>query len=262
MTILKRTAGLLLGLALSALGAACNDDNPPIGVIPDPVDAGCSRPEEPRHYEVFFVLDVSGSMHPFLSDVRNELEGLAVGFPEFDRAGHSVRIDYYLVAFVNDFKVFGGGRMSSLLALQAAFDEAITAGMTEKNLNSDVINVEPEENLLDALADVPLLASSPDSVKVVVAATDADFVENPGVLNSGIIVQNTLSGIRDKMVALNAKVHVFTRKNVRGLDIPLHGVEPLSALPGGSVNPLEDLAGARDRVHARLNEIARAAVCN
>lgn len=75
--------------------------------------------------------------------------------------------------------------MSSLLALQAAFDEAITAGMTEKNLNSDVNNVEPEENLLDALADVPVLASSPDSVKVVVVATDADFVENPGVLNWG-----------------------------------------------------------------------------
>ncbi|MFO0725542.1 MAG: hypothetical protein U1E65_17290 [Myxococcota bacterium] len=245
---------------VSALALACSDPSP-VAPTPEPVDAGCNLTEEPRHYEVFFVLDVSGSMAPFLRDVRAELEGLALGFPEIDHSGHSVRIDYYVVAFVNDYKVFGGGRMSSLLAIQAAFDDAIAAGATERNLNTDTANVEPEENLLDAMAEVPTLTTSQDSVKVVMVATDAEFVEAPSILNQGIQVQNTLSGIRDKMTAFNARVHVFTRTNIPGLDIPLHGVDPLSALPGGSVNRLDELAGARDRVHARLNEIARAAAC-
>ena len=41
---------------------------------------------EPRTYEVYFVIDVSGSMGPFLTNVRNELVAFADGLPEYEGA--------------------------------------------------------------------------------------------------------------------------------------------------------------------------------
>jgi hypothetical protein len=250
--------------ALAALGAltlAACEDSASIGVQPDPPDAGCARVEEPRHYEIFFVLDVSGSMVPFLSTVRAELQSLAAGFPTEDALGRGVRVDYYVVGFVNDSKVFGGGRMSSTLALQGALDDAIAAGASEKNLTQDSSNIEPEENLLDALAQVATLAEDSASTKVVLVATDAPFVESPSQLNQGLRVQATYGAVRADLERLQARVHVFTGQYIPGLTQPWNGAPPLSTLPGSGAYRLDELQGARQRVAERLNIIARSAVC-
>jgi hypothetical protein len=246
---------------IAAISFFACDDTPPIGVIEPPPDGGCARPIEPRHYEVFFVVDVSGSMEPFLKDVRSELESFAVGFPEEDAMGRSVRVDYWLIAFVNDTKVFGGGRMSSPIALAQAIDDALVAGRTGNNLNTDTANVEAEENLLDALAQVRELSSSPEALLVMIA-TDAAFVERPAVLNQGIMVQHTYAEVRTELEALGARVHAFTQLPYEGLSTEFEGQPALTALPGSTVQSLADLTGARDRVREALNEIARNASCN
>lgn len=247
-------------LAVAVLLSGC-DETLPLSPPDDPVDAGCGGGDEPRRFEVYFALDVSGSMAPFLRDVRDELEGFAGGFPELDGLGRGVRVDYFVVGFVNDYKVFGDGRMSSTLAVRSALDDAITAGLGNSNLTTSTPNIEEEENLLDALALIPTLSTS-SAVKVVIVATDADFVENPAILGPGIQVVNTFAGVRQKMVDIDARVHVFTRALMPGLNIPYKNVPPLSELPGSSSARLDELVGARDRVRDRLNEIARDATCN
>jgi hypothetical protein len=252
-------------LALSALtltlATAC-EETPPVTVVDNPADAGCAGPDEPRHYEVYFALDVSGSMAPFLRDVRDELEGFVSGFPELDSRGRGVRVDYFVIGFVNDYKIFGDGRLSSLLAVQAALDEAITAGSAETNLTTNTPNVEVEENLLDALSLIPQLGTSSAAVKVVIIATDADFVENPAVLGPNVRVASTFAGVRAMLASRGARVHIFSRDNTPGLDIPFKGVPPLLDLPGSSEARLDELTGARERVRERLNEIARGAACD
>ncbi len=261
-TTLLAPAAVLAALALSGC-----EDTPPITVVDEPLDAGCGGGDEPRRFEVYFALDVSGSMAPFLRDVRDELEGFAGGFPEFDRLGRGVRVDYFVVGFVNDYKVFGDpdndgdGRMSSTLAVRSALDDAITAGLGNSNLTTATPNIEEEENLLDALAQIPMMSTA-TAVKVVIIATDADFAENPDILGPGIQVVNTFAGVRQKLVDLDAQVHVFTRPLMPGLNIPYRNVPPLSELPGSSSARLDELLGARDRVRARLNEIAQNATCN
>src|SRR5262245_2167431 len=125
-----RGGALLLSITLAAFFlSGCPDDTGPITTIEEPPDAGCLREMAPQTYQVYFVVDVSGSMGPFLTDLRNELVAFAGGFPELDAEGRPVRVDYYVVAFVNDVKWYGG-RMTSVIALQAALDEAIERGQT------------------------------------------------------------------------------------------------------------------------------------
>jgi hypothetical protein len=250
-------SAVFLGLALLA---GCEGD-PPISVVPPPPDAGCRLPEEPRHYEVFFAIDVSGSMELFLTDVRSELEGLAIGFPETDSMGRGVRVDYYVIGFVNDYKIFGNGRMSTPIALGAALDEAIVAGRDGNNLNSETPNVEVEENLLDALGQVRVLSGG-TATKLVIIATDANFVEAPAVLNPAIQVQATYQQVYGDLASLGARVHAFTRSSISGLTAPYRDQPALTSLEGSSVSDIQDLTGARERVREKLNAIARDASCN
>src|SRR5436190_5186243 len=95
-------------LFATLLGTACAEDSGPITTIEEPPDAGCIREAAPQTYQVFFVIDVSGSMGPFLTDLRNQIVTFANGFPKLDSEGRIVRVDYYVVAFVNDVKWYGG----------------------------------------------------------------------------------------------------------------------------------------------------------
>src|SRR5262249_36082385 len=129
----------LILAALASIGTACADDSSRIVTAEEPPDAGCLNSDEPQTFQIFFVTDVSGSMAPFLTDLSRELVSFAGGFKEFDAMGRPTRIDFYVVAFVNDFKWYGG-RMTSVIALQAAFDEAIKRGSMNLNLTRDTPN--------------------------------------------------------------------------------------------------------------------------
>jgi hypothetical protein len=255
--MLRRPMALAAALIF---GPACQDDTGPIVTVEEPPDAGCLRSEAPKTYEVYFIVDVSGSMGPFLTDLRNELVSFAGGFPELDADGHRVRVDYYVVAFVNDVKWFGG-RMTSVIALQSALDQAIERGQTNLNLNQNKINAEQAENTLDAIASV-IDAEPTAEARLLMIAGDAPFVEAPAVLSDNIMVQSTYATIFADLQAINARVHAFVPDQLDGLSRSYGGMPALTSLPGSSVNTLRDLTGAGDRIRETLTGIAREAACN
>jgi hypothetical protein len=242
------------------LFAACNDDLGPIVTADDPPDAGCIRPKTPQTYQVYFVVDVSGSMGPFLTDLKNELVTFAGGFPELDAEGRPVRVDYYVVAFVNDVKWYGG-RMTSVIALQDALEQAIERGQTNLNLTQNRLNSEVEENTLDALASV--IESNPNAeARLILLANDAPFLEAPAVLSDGIMIKSTYASILMQLQGIEARMHAFVPEALDGLTRSYSGHPALTSLPGSTVNYLHDLAGANDRIRETLNIIARGAACN
>ncbi len=248
-------------VALFALLMVACDDGGNVSVTPpQDRDAGCLRVEEPVSYDIYFVVDVSGSMAPFLTSVRNELIAFAQGFPEENAEGRRVRVDYHLIAFVNDVKAFGGGRMTSLIAVQAAFDEAIAAGASNYNLNTRTFNAEVQENTLDAIATAIALPSAAEA-RIVIFAGDAEFYEAPASLAENITVSNTYAGVRQGLSDSGIRIHAFTKRGMEGFFLPYAGQAPLTDLPGSKVYALEDLVGASTEVADTLFEIARDAAC-
>lgn len=247
-------------LTALAIGAGCQDDAARLATVEEPPDAGCIRTEEPQTYEVYFVIDVSGSMGPFLNDLRDELVAFADGFARLDDQGRPVRVDYYVVAFVNDVKRFGG-RMTSVIALQAAFEEAIARGQTNMNLMQNRFNAEPEENLLDALADV--IAGNPSAeANLILVANDAPFLESPSILSDRIEVRSNYASIRADLERVGARVHAFVPDQLDGLSRTYQGQPALTSLPGSTVHSLRDLTGANSEIRSTLSFIAREAACN
>ncbi|MBI4822271.1 MAG: hypothetical protein HY791_38785 [Deltaproteobacteria bacterium] len=255
-----RALVLMSSLAFLLVAASCGDDTGGGISLADEPTRECIRPEEPHTYEVFFVIDVSGSMAPFLRDVRSELVALADNLPETDAEGRRVRVDYYLVAFVNDAKTYGG-RMTSIVALQSAFDEAIADGLTNYNLTVRTFNAEEEENLLDGLS-MALDTNPSAEAKLFFIAADADFFEAPAVLSENIPVKSKYAEVKDRLAAIDARVHAFTEASLDGLTRTYHRQPALTTLPGSTVHRLDDLRGAREKVRLTLADIAAAAACN
>lgn len=242
---------------------ACDDDQP-LATVEPPPDAGCASTEQLRSFAIYFVIDVSGSMAPFLRDLSNQVETLARGLPQLNDLDERVLVDYYVVAFVNDVKWFPSDearRMTSPIAVQAAFATAIEAGLTNRNLEHGSINAEETENLLDALAEVVESQPTADRVLLVVA-TDASFAETPTVLSTNISVRSTYAGIKGELERLGLQVHAFTPDALDGLTRSYRDQPPLSTLPGSSAYSLRELTGAESLLSQTLADIARAASCN
>jgi hypothetical protein len=256
----RTLAAILSVCALCALGSACADDSSKIVTVEEPPDAGCLRPETPQTYQVYFVTDVSGSMSPFLSALSEELVTFAGGFSQFDTQGRPTRVDFYLVAFVNDVKWYGG-RMTSVIALQASFDEAIARGAKNLNLNTDTPNAEPEENMLDAVQSV--IDSKPDAeAKLVLVATDSAFAEAPTVLSGNIMVKSTFATVRSELEMIGARVHAFVPDQLDGLTREYNGQPSLTTLPGSTSHSLLNLTGSSEQIRQTLTTIAHEASCN
>ena len=252
-----------LALALTAL-VGCHDDTPPLlnDVLPPP-KPDCIREVTPRTFEVYFVLDVSGSMAPFLRDLQQELVSLTTNFIETDSQGRQTLVDYYVVAFVNDVKWFpeAAPRMTSHIAVQDAFNQAIEAGLSNQNLNSNSPNAEARENMLDALAEV--LNNNPKAdARMVFIATDAPFAEAPDRLSGGIEVKSNYESIKADLATNEFRIHAFTQDEVDGLTRLYRNLEPLTTLPGSTTHRLSDLTGANAQIRQTLTSIAQDASCN
>lgn len=251
-------AGLL---GVGGVGAGCTDDTGNRLVnVEQPPDAGCIRTQEPSSYEVYFVVDVSGSMGPFLTDLKSELLGFAENFAREDSEGQRIRVDYYVVAFVNDVKMYGG-RMTSVISLQSALQEAIDRGQTEQNLTQNRANAEEAENMLDALSEV-VKTSRDAEAKLVLIAADATFVEAPAILSDNIQVKSTYTSIKSDLQGIGARVHAFVPDKLDGLTRTYHNEPPLTSLAGSTVNSLRALTGVRSKIRETLSFIAREAACN
>lgn len=251
-----------VALLASLLSAGCNDDFTPIVVVPPPMDAGCITDDTARTFEVYFVIDVSRSMQAFLSDLADELATFALSFPERNRNGDRVLVSYYVVAYVNDVRLFpeGAERMTSHIAVSAAINEAIATAEGNRNLNSNTPNAEEDENLLDALGAVIDRAPAADDVLIVIA-TDQSFREAPETLSGGITVTRTYTEVRESLEQLGAQVTGLVPGQVDGLTRNFRGEPPLIELGGGQLYDLADLAGTEANIRDTLEVIARDASC-
>jgi hypothetical protein len=257
----RRPLGIILTLVLIALFAVSGcKDGTGISVASDSPDSGCARVTPPHSYTIYFILDVSGSMGLFLTGLSRELQTFIENFPEYDDEGERVRIDFYVIGFVNDIKHFGGGRMTSAIALQDAFEQAIEEGSTDYNLNVRSFNAEREENLLDALGQISTIDSDSEA-QMVMIATDAPFVEYPNLLNEGIQVQNTYAGILEMLTNMDARIHAFTPRAMDGITRTFMKQDALTSLPGSSIHRLDSLTGAGTKIRETLGLIARNASC-
>lgn len=256
---LRAGVALLGGL----LAAGCDDGGPIVAPVPLPPDAGCVIDEAARTFEVYFVIDVSNSMVPFLTDLATELAAFTRSFPEENARGDRVLSSYFVVAFVNDVKLFPpeAERMTSHIAVGDAIRTAIAEAEGNRNLNSNTPNADPDENLLDALGAVIDRAPDPDFLLVLVA-TDQGFREAPAMLSGDITVTRTYAEVRSGLEALGARVHAFVPDQLDGLTRDYRGEPPLTDLNGGRVFDLRDLAAARESIRATLEDIALDAACN
>ena len=262
-------AGLILGLAAGAAG--CADDPPFIAPVPPAADAGCVVGEVARTFDVYFVVDVSGSMNTFLlgpdgsgsGGLADRLGTFALGFPTRDQNDDRVVVNYYVVAFVNDVKLFpvGAERMTSHIAVAAALREAIQAATPERNLNNSTPNADSDENLLDALGAVIDRAPSADTT-LVLAATDAEFRERGETLSGGITVQRTYDEVVEGIRELGIRVHAFVPGPVDGLSRPYRGQVALPDINEGLVFSLDELTGDPEALDAILRQLASDASCN
>lgn len=258
-------AGWWSWILWASLALACNrEDSPPLTNAEAPPDAGCTREVVPQHYQVFFVIDVSGSMGPFLTDLGRSLTVFAETFPERDSQDQRVEVEYYVVGFVNDVKWFPEAtpRMTSVIAVQAAIEEAIRAGSNGQNLNQRSTNAETDENLLDALAAVLASNADPTAVKMILLATDANFREAPATLSFELPVQSNYGSILADLGAQGFQVHAFTPTGLDGLTRTYRDQQPLTSLPGSTVNDLNQLVDAQEALTERLVVIAEGASCN
>src|SRR5688572_8040900 len=127
-------------LLTAALASACEEDPVLLPTVP----RVCTREFTPTTYEVYFVIDVSGSMGPFLTDVKNELLAFADGLPEFNDEGRATTVEFFVVAFVNDVRWYPDNvrRLQEVGDVQRAFENAIRDGEDNLNLNTPTVNAE------------------------------------------------------------------------------------------------------------------------
>lgn len=246
-------------VAVAAIAGGCDED--PVLVPTEPTI--CLRETTPNSYEVYFVIDVSGSMAPFLTDVKNELSAFAESLPEFDDRGRSTSVQFFVIGFVNDVRWYPENvrSLSDATQVEAAFDSAIEDGKDNRNLNEPTVNAEVEENLLDALK--AALDNRPSSdANVILLATDADFVEAPDELSGNIPVQASYREIRSGLERVGARVHAFVSPDTDGLTRSYAGEPALTSLPGSTVHDITALTGARDTIRKTLTVIAESADCN
>jgi hypothetical protein len=252
---MRRTAVLLA----ATFALACEED--PVLVPSEP--RICTREISPVTYEVYFVIDVSGSMGPFLTDVKNELLAFADGLPEHNADGKATEVEFFVVAFVNDVRWYPENvrRLREVSDVQRAFEDAIREGEDNLNLNAPTVNAETQENLLDALGAAIGNAPAADAVLLLVA-TDAGFEEAPDELSGGNAVQWTSPTVRSELERVGARVHACVRRHTAGLTRSYEGSASLTSLPGSTVHDITALTGARDRIRETLTVIAESADCN
>jgi len=235
------SAAVAFGVAtlLAAGAGGCGDDTSTFVAIPPPTNAGCTQ-SIPRTFQVYFVINVSGSMNEFLEPLADELETFVESFPDVDINGDALLVDYYVVAFVNDVAFFpeGAPRMTSEIAVAQAIDDALERATNNRNLNGSD-NSEPTENMLDALDAALDNGTDADRVLFLIATQD-QFADEGERLLPNFTVASDYDDIRERMDEVRRKglVYAFTNGEVDGIDrnfelrepIPTDGLLQLSVL--------------------------------
>ncbi len=194
--------------------------------------------------DIVFVLDVSTSMTPVLSALR---DGIA------DVWTRAVEISpdpwFGLVVFVDDVRVTNEGRTYATMGtLQNEFEywREFCSSNREPGGSSGFNNDCPE-NSLDALWEAAnRFPWRPDSLRMIILATDDTFVERPQTLGSAdIMVQRTYPEVLAALREREIRVAAFAARESSNCGIPpLHDTEPGFFTPYGADPPLPEATGA------------------
>lgn len=245
--------GLFIGLA-----ACSDDDGGLVQAIPPPTNDRCTQ-SIPRTFQVYFVVNVSGSMNEYLAPLAEQLEAFVNGFPAVDVNGDRLLVDYYVVAFVNDVVFFpeGAPRMTSEIAVAQAIDDALERASGNRNLNGSD-NSEATENMLDAIDAALDNGTDADRVLFLIATQD-QFAEQGELLLPSFTVQNSYADISARLDEVRQKglVYAFTNGEVEGIDRNFRLREPIDT------DGLLDLEVLRDEqaVGGILAQIAQEVAC-
>jgi len=184
------------------------------GDVVEEVDGECVQ-----DLDIVFVLDVSTSMTPILGALR---DGIA------DVWSHAQTMSpdpqFGLVVFVDDVRVtIDGSPWGTVAALQGEFDH--WRGFCSSNDEpggSGGFNTDCPENTLDALwAAATSFPWRPDSLRVIILATDDTFVEYPGTLGSArIVVERFYGEVLDELRAREIRLAAFTADDSANCSIP------------------------------------------
>ncbi len=260
--ITRGAAALTLSVGLSTAGG-CADDTPAISVARPPPEPECVVDEVPQRYEIYFVIDVSGSMVPFLHNLASAVQSFSSSFPTRDVQDNRILVNYYVIAFVNDviWVPSNARRMTQPIAVQAAIETAITRGANNTLLTKDLKNAEPDENLLDALSEVIGNKPDNDAQVLVLVATDAGFREAPDVLSGNIPVNSNYASVLADLESIGAQIHAFTPDQLDGLTRQYAGQPALTTLAGSGSYSLRELESSAELIEQTLSDIALTATC-
>lgn len=254
---MTRPVAAIAGAAALAL-SACGEDT---FVVPDirPPEADRCTQSIPRTFQVYFVINVSGSMRDFLFPLADRLESFVQGFPDVDVNGDRLLVDYYVVAFVNDVGFFpeGAPRMTSSIAVAQAIDDAVERGLDNRNLDGSD-NSEETENMLDAIDAALDNGTDADRVLFLIATQD-EFAERGERLLPDFTVENAYADVRARLDEVRQKglVYAFTDGDVGGFDRSFRLQDPIATDGLLRLQVLQD----ESAIGGILSQIAQEVAC-
>ena len=217
---------------------------------PANVAAPACRAAADTAIDLVFVVDVSTSMSR-TDTLRAAADRL------FEKASSTeLELRVGLTTFENDVIVHQRGRFLDREAFRAELDGQL---VPERWLPNDALprhlgNLEPEENLLDALARSEReFAFAPNARVLFFVFTDAGFLEPPAVFGDGTRAQTPYRVVHERLVARGVELHSAHRgSHGRGLSEAHRGQPGLVEATGGTWTELDRLD--ERRLDARLAE--------
>jgi hypothetical protein len=206
-------------------------------------DAACYQ-----DLDIVFVLDVSTSMTPVLGALYG---GIADVWAQAEAVSPDPR--FGLVVFVDDVRVTrDGAAYDSLASLQAEFASwRDFCSSNDQPGGSPFSNTDCPENTIDGIwSAVDAFAWRPESLRIVILATDDTFKEYPERLaatfgTGGVQVGHTYADLVSHLRANQIRVAAFAAHDSRNCSIPpVHDCTPGFFAPWLGEPPLGEATGA------------------
>jgi hypothetical protein len=261
----RLTVLLLTGLLASACAAPGSVEGPfdlATDETGDPshrvAHAAVAVEPPPRPLDLVFVLDVSTSMDE-IATLRGAIEVL------FDSVGaESLAVRVGLTTFENDVIVHRRGAFLDRATFFRELDSQLVSGswIPDANLPRQLLNLELEENLLDALhRSATEFDFRPEACRALFAMTDDTFLEPPAVFSDGTRVLHSYpevaSVLTERDIALYS-VHLGTKG--RGLSSDHRGESSLVERTGGDWLELGEVRASS--LEQMLGELLTRADCD
>lgn len=241
------------------------------GPAAEPSAFDCDDPQaSPKpNIDVVFVIDVSTTMSFMLRHLSQEIAAL----DEVVRR-HDAEPRYGLAVFVDDVVLVNGGKAyADVDALRRDFEHWAEFTSSNRQLRSDLLNLDWPENSLDALHVATAgfdWRPAQDTLRVIVHATDDDFGDGDEWLSGGQVRHGYAETVNALQVA-QVRVATFAARiggrceceNVEaGFFSPYRGQPSIPDATGGAVFDIDEVASRRLRFADALSGLVRNTLCD